>query len=74
MTTVHDIINEGAKGAKTLTGSFIKDENIRTNFETMIDAQVAYTKTIYDCSVSLQKAITENLKKYDPMKTFSFPK
>jgi hypothetical protein len=63
MFTVDTAIETAAKNTKTVIG-YIPHEEVRVGLEAMIDAQVAYTKTMLNTTAELTKLATENVTKF----------
>jgi len=53
--------------------SYVQDKNFKKELEALVDAQAAYTKTVYNTGLELTKMVTENFGKFDA-KAFDFSK
>jgi hypothetical protein len=48
---------------------YIPNDEVRTNLEILVDAQAAYTKTVYAAATDLVKLTTDHLATFNPAKT-----
>jgi hypothetical protein len=62
MFTVDTVIDTATKNTKTVLG-YIPNEDVRTGFETLVDAQAAYTKTVLNTTIDLAKLATDHVIK-----------
>ncbi len=63
MFTIDSVVDTVAKNSKLAIG-YIPNDTVRTNFETLVDAQAAYTKTIWNAGVEMTKLAADNVVKY----------
>lgn len=72
MFTVDTVVDQAVKNTKQAL-SYVQDKNVRTEFEALVDAQAAYTKTVFNTGLELAKLVTEQAGKFDA-KSFDFSK
>ena len=63
MFTVDTLVDNAAKQTKQ-TFTHIPNDDLRTSLETIVDAQAAYTKTIWSTTADLVKTAQENVVAY----------
>ena len=73
MFTLDTLIDTTAKNTKAVIANLPNDQ-VRINLETLIDAQSAYTKTLFATTTDLIKLTTDHLAAFTPTKTFSTKK
>ena len=61
MFTVDTVIDTATKNTKTVLGYIPND--VCTGFETLVDAQAAYTKTVLNTTIDLAKLATDHVIK-----------
>jgi hypothetical protein len=64
MFTFDTVVDAGAKNAKQVI-SYIEQEQIRTDLTTLVDAQVAVTKSVYDASKDMFETVANTVKEYN---------
>lgn len=62
MFTVDTVVDTATKNTKTVLG-YIPNDDVRTSFETLVDAQAVYTKTILNTTADLAKLATDSVIK-----------
>ena len=62
MFAIDTVIDTAAKNTKTVLG-YIPHDDIRSNFETLVDAQVTWTKTVWNTTTDLAKLATDSVIK-----------
>ena len=72
MFTIDAVVDTAVKNAKQGL-SYVQDKNVKAEFEALVDAQAAYTKTVYNTGLELAKLATESFGKFDA-KSFDFSK
>lgn len=72
MFTIDTVVDTAVKTAKQGL-SYVQDKNVKKEFEALVDAQAAYTKTVYNTNLELAKMVTENIGKFDA-KSIDFSK
>ena len=72
MFTIDTVVDQSVKTVKQGL-SYVQDKNVKAEFEALVDAQAAYTKTVYNTSLELAKMATESFGKFDA-KAFDFSK
>ena len=72
MFTIDTVVDQYTKTVKQGL-SYVQDKNIKAEFEALVDAQAAYTKTVYNTGLELAKMATESFGKFDA-KSFDFSK
>ena len=72
MFTIDAVVDTAVKNAKQGL-SYVQDKNVKAEFEALVDAQAAYTKTVYNTGLELTKMVTESFGKFDA-KAFDFSK
>jgi len=68
MFTIDTVVDHNVKTAKQVFAHLPNDE-VRTNLEILVDAQAAYTKTVYAAATDLVKLTTDHLAAFNPAKT-----
>lgn len=63
MFTVDTLVDNAAKQTKQ-TFSYIPNDDVRKGLESIVDAQAAYTKTIWSTTSDLVKTAQENVVAY----------
>ena len=72
MFTIDTVVDQSVKTAKQAL-SYVQDKGVKAEFEALVDAQAAYTKTVYNTGLELAKMATESFGKFDA-KSFDFSK
>ena len=72
MFTIDTVVDTAVKTAKQGL-SYVQDKGVKKEFEALVDAQAAYTKTVYNTGLELSKLVTENFGKFDA-KSIDFSK
>jgi hypothetical protein len=72
MFTIDTVVDQSVKSVKQGL-SYVQDKNVKAEFEALVDAQAAYTKTVYNTGLELAKLATESFGKFDA-KSFDFSK
>ena len=72
MFTIDAVVDQSVKSVKQGL-SYVQDKNVKKEFESLVDAQAAYTKTVYNTGLELTKMVTENFGKFDA-KSIDFSK
>jgi hypothetical protein len=67
MFTVDTVVDQATKNTKTVLG-YIPNEEVRSNLETLVEAQATYTKTVYAAATDLVKLTTDHLASFNPTK------
>ena len=68
MFTVDTVVDQATKNTKTVLG-YIPSDEVRGNLETLVDAQAAYTKTVFAAATDLVKLTTDQFASFNPTKT-----
>lgn len=68
MFTVDTLVDTAVKQTKSVF-TYIPNEEIRSGFETLIDAQAAYTKTIVAATTDIAKTVAESAISFVPKQT-----
>lgn len=63
MFTIDNVVDTVAKNSKMAIG-YIPNDVVRSNFETLVDAQSAYTKTVWNTGAEIAKHLADNVVKY----------
>jgi hypothetical protein len=63
MFTIDTLVDTGVKNSKAVF-AYIPNEDMRTGFEAIVDAQAAFTKTVYNTSVDLAKQSLDSVAQY----------
>jgi hypothetical protein len=63
MFTIDTLVDNAAKQTKQVF-TYIPNDDVRTGLESIIDAQAAYTKTIWSTTADLAKTAQENVVAY----------
>jgi len=69
MFNFKSVVDQVATATKTPL-TYVENENIRDNLETLVDAYVDFTKTAYDTGLELSKQMVEVTKSIDYSKYF----
>lgn len=72
MFTLDTVIDTATKNTKQVV-SYIENEKIRENLLTLVDAQVAVTKSVYEAAQEYFSTIAESAKKFE-VKEWDFAK
>lgn len=72
MFTFDTVVDQSVQTAKQAL-SFVTNEKIRNEVESLVDAQAEYTKTMVNTSIDLGKYFVEQFKNFDA-KAFTFNK
>jgi hypothetical protein len=67
MFTIDTVIDHNVKTAKQMFAHLPNDE-VRSNLETLVEAQAAYTKTVFATTTDLFKMATDQLAAFNPTK------
>lgn len=67
MFTIDTVVDHNVKTAKQVFAHLPNDE-VRLNLETLVDAQAAYTKTVFAATTDLVKMATDHLAAFNPTK------
>ena len=59
MFTIDSVLDTAVKNSKIAIG-YIPNETVRGSFETLVDAQAAYTKTLWTTGTELAKMAADN--------------
>lgn len=74
MFTIDTLVDHTAKTSKSVLANLPNDQ-VRINLETLVDAQAAYTKTVFAATTDLAKMVTDQFAAFAPStKTFSTKK
>lgn len=65
MFTIDTVVDQSVKTAKQFT-AYVKEENVRKELDSLVDAQAAYTKTVFKSAVDMGKYAAEQFGKFDP--------
>jgi hypothetical protein len=68
MFTVDTLVDNAAKQTKAVF-THIPNEEIRTGFETLVDAQAAYTKAVVTATTDIVKTVAESATSFIPKQT-----
>ena len=63
MFTIDNVVDTVAKNSKTAIG-YIPNDVVRSNFETLVDAQAAFTKTVWNTGTEMAKHLADNVVKH----------
>ena len=63
MFTIDSVVDTATKNSKMFIG-YIPNDVVRSNFETLVDAQAAYTKTVWNTGTEMARHIADNVVKY----------
>lgn len=72
MFTIDTVVDQSVKTAKQAL-AYVQNEKVRSEVESLVDAQAEYAKTIYNTSADLGKYFVEQFKNFDA-KAFTFSK
>jgi len=72
MFTIDTVVDTAVKTQKQAL-SFVKDANFKKEAEALVDAQAAYTKTVFNTTLDLTKYAVEQFGKFD-VKSFDLSK
>jgi hypothetical protein len=72
MFTIDTVVDTAVKTQKQAL-SFVKDANFKKEAEALVDAQAAYTKTVFNTTLDLTKYAVEQFGKFDA-KSFDLSK
>ena len=64
------IVDQVAQTSKSSL-AFVEDKGLRGSFETVVDAQAEFAKTLYDTSLEISKQVIESAKSFDYTKFFA---
>ena len=67
MFTVDTVVDTAVKNTKSVL-AYVPNEDVRTSFETIVDAQADFTKTFYNTGLDLAKQTMENLTQFAAIK------
>jgi hypothetical protein len=68
MFTVDTLVDNAAKQTKAVF-AHIPNEEIRTGFETLVDAQATWTKTVAAVGTDIAKTVAESATSFIPKQT-----
>jgi hypothetical protein len=68
MYNVDTLVDNAAKQSKAVF-SHIPNEEIRTGFETLVDAQATWTKTVVAATTDIAKTVAESATSFIPKQT-----
>ena len=68
MFTVDTLVDNATKQTKTIL-SHIPNEEIRNGFETLIDAQATWTKTVLAAGTDIVKTVADSATSFIPKQT-----
>jgi hypothetical protein len=68
MFTVDTLVDNASKQTKAIF-THIPNEEIRTGFETLVDAQAAYTKAVVAATTDIAKTVAESATSFIPKQT-----
>lgn len=68
MYNVDSFVDNAAKQTKSFF-SYVPNEEIRSGFETLVDAQAAWTKTVFATSTDIAKTVAESATSFIPKQT-----
>lgn len=60
MFTIDTLVDTGVKNTKAVF-AYIPNEDVRTGFEAIVDAQASFTKTVYNTTVDLAKQSLDSI-------------
>ena len=72
MFTIDTVVDQSVKTVKQGL-SYVQDKSVKAEFEALVDAQAAYTKTVYNTGLELAKLATVGFGKFDA-NSFDFSK
>ena len=64
MFTIDTVVDTAVKTAKQSL-SYLPNDSFKKEVESLVDAQAAYTKTVYNTTMDLTKFAVENFGKFD---------
>jgi hypothetical protein len=64
MFTIDTVVDQAVKTAKQSL-ALVQDAGIKKEFEALVDAQAAYTKTAYNTQLELTKQVVASFGKFD---------
>ena len=67
MFTVDTVVDTAVKNTKTVL-AYVPNEDVRTSFETIVNAQADFTKIMYNTGLDLAKQTMENLTQFAAVK------
>jgi hypothetical protein len=67
MFTIDNVVDHTTKTAKQIFAHLPNDE-VRTGLETLVEAQAAYTKTVFATTTDLVKLATDQFAAFNPAK------
>jgi hypothetical protein len=70
MFTFQSVLDNAVKGAKS-TLSYVEDKEVRTNLETVIDANADFATTIYQTNLTFAKLVVEKMGTSELTKPFA---
>jgi len=70
MFNFKSVLDQAATASKQ-SFAFVQDKVVRGSLETLVDAQVEFTKTFYDTTLDLSKQFVEGSKQFDLTKSFA---
>ena len=68
MFTVDTLVDNATKQTKAVF-AHIPNEEIRTGFETLVDAQAAWTKTVAAATTDIAKTVADSATSFIPKQT-----
>ena len=69
MFNFNSVLDQVATASKSPL-TLVEDKAIRANLEHLVDANVAFVKTVYDTNLELAKQVVESTKSVDFTKAF----
>ena len=67
MFTVDTMVDTAVKNTKTVL-AYVPNEEVRAGFESIVEAQADFTKTVYNTSLDLAKQTMETLSQFSAIK------
>jgi DNA-binding winged helix-turn-helix (wHTH) protein len=64
MFTVDTVVDTTVKNTKTVL-AYVPIEEVRTSFETIVDAQADFTKTVYNTGLELTKQVMDSMTQFN---------
>ena len=66
MLTIDTVVDQNVRNTK-LVLAYVPNETLRKSFETMLDAQAEFTKTMFSTGVELVKVAADQIGKVNPL-------
>jgi hypothetical protein len=70
MFTFQSTLDQVVKGSKQAL-SYVQDKNLRSNLESVVDAQAEFATTIFNTNMDLAKLVVEQLGTNEYTKSFA---